>query len=107
MLAGRLRRNSAGWRKRIVHFADHGNKRRILGHQRHDRLGLNRPVLNAVDDLLLDLARGTTGRPDGPSVWDCNIALGIDRLVGKSDEVARPHTCFAWDEQTTRSGLKD
>jgi hypothetical protein len=68
VIAGWLRRNSAGWRKRVVHFADHGNKRHILGHQRHDRLGFNRPVLNAVDDFRLDLARRSTGGPDGSTV---------------------------------------
>ena len=76
-------------------------------HQGHYCLRLDRPVLNAINNFPFHLRWGFAGGRHQASVRDRYKPFGINRLIGKSDEVARPHAGLSRDEKTAGCRLKD
>src|SRR5208283_904588 len=85
--------------KRRTNRADHTDQRSPLLRQRDDDLGFDRPVLDLVDDIVLDLDIVAAGGFDQSGEGHRDIAVIVDNLVRKRHVIARTHASFEGDEQ--------
>ncbi len=60
---------------------------------------LDRPVLDLVDDIFLDLNAGPASGLDQSGEGNGDITVAVDHLVRNGHEIARPHACFERYEQ--------
>ena len=97
-IARRIDRNLA----RIVDVADHRDLRRSLADDGDDRLRLDRPILQFVDDVLLNGGRSAVQHPNLPGVGNGDVALAVDRLIGQRDKIAWAAAGVVGDEQPAR-----
>ena len=105
-LARGLGRKAARYH-RCIYLADDADERGILGRQRHHHLRLDCPILDAIDNDLLDLRGRLTGGRNQPCIWNGNHALGINGLIWQRDEVARPHARLGGYEQAASGCFED
>src|SRR5262249_1226186 len=103
VLARVIRREPIG----SVRLAKDANERGPLIDQRHDRLRLDRAVLDGIYNLVLNLRRGSAQCPDRAGVGHLYVPAGVDVLVGQRDEIAGPDTGFDRNKQAARGGLED
>ena len=102
LVAGGIDRDLAG----SVDLAEHGDLRRSLADDRHDRLRLDRAILQLFDDVLLNRRRPAVQHGDLPGVGNRDIALAVDRLIGQRDEIAGAAAGVGGNEQAARLRLE-
>src|SRR5439155_22987120 len=85
-----------------IDFAEDAHQGRPLLRKRNYNLWVDRAILDAIYDILLNFAVIPTGSPNGASIWNADIAIIVDRLVGNRDEVTGSHTGLGRDEQSAR-----
>ena len=59
----------------------------------------DRPVLDLVDNIVLDLNAGAAGGLDQSGEGNSDITVAVDHLIRKGHEIARPHARFERYEQ--------
>ena len=93
--------------KRRVHLANDADERGPLLRQADDDLRLDRAVLDFLDDLVLDFDIGAPGGADHAGEGNGDVAVVVDGLIGKGDEIARPRAGVERDEQAARGRFED
>src|SRR5206468_10429085 len=92
---------------RSIDFAEHADEGGILRRQRNHHLRVDGAILDLLDDFLLDLYRGAALDAHRAGIWYRDVAVGVDRLIGKLHEVARAHAGLGRNEQAACRSLED
>src|SRR5262249_17514433 len=73
----------------------------------YDRLGFDCADFQRIHDSLLNLCRGASGSPDGPSrIRDGNVSLAVDLLWRPGNEIFRTNPGLGRNVEPARSSLQ-